>query len=54
MEFGDRIEWKGCSGNYGGIVAKSENGEPIVKMDDGKFFPLKDVISSPSLKVVMV
>ena len=54
MKYGDRIEWRGLSKNYGGIVAKSENGEPIVKMDDGKFFPLKDVISSPSLKVIMV
>lgn len=54
MKEGDRIEWTGCSGHYGGIVAQSENGQPIVKMDDGRFFPLKDVIKSPSLKVIMV
>lgn len=54
MKYGDRIEWKGLSKTHGGIVVKDENGEPIVKMDDGKFFPLKDVIDSPSLKVIMV
>ena len=51
MKDGDRIEWEGCSQVCGGIVAKGENGEQIVKMDDGKFFPLKDVINSKSLKV---
>lgn len=54
MKYGDRIEWRGLSKNYGGIVAKGEDGQPIVKMDDGKSFPLKDVINSPSLKVTMV
>lgn len=54
MKEGDRIEWRGLSKSHGGMVAKSENGELIVKMDDGKFFPLKDVINSPSLKVTMV
>lgn len=54
MREGDRIEWKGLSKNHGGIVAKIGNGELIIKMDDGKFFPLKDVINSPSLKVTMV
>ena len=54
MKFGDRIEWEGCSKSYGGTVVKGENGQPVVKMDDGKFFPLKDVINSPSLKVIMV
>lgn len=54
MKYGDRIEWRGLSKSYGGIVAKGEDGQPIVKMDDGKFFPLKDVINSPSLKVTMV
>ena len=54
MKYGDRIEWRGLTKNYGGIVAKGEDGQPIVKMDDGKFFPLKDVINSPSLKVTMV
>ena len=54
MKYGDRIEWRGCSKNYGGIIVKGENGKPIVKMDDGRLFPLKDVIKSPSLKVIMV
>lgn len=54
MKYGDRIEWEGCSKKHGGVIVKSENGKPIVKMDDGKFFPLKDVINSPSLKEIMV
>lgn len=54
MKYGDRIEWMGLSKTHGGIVVKGENGKPVVKMDDGKFIPLKDVISSHSLKVVMV
>lgn len=54
MKYGDRIEWTGCSKTHGGTVVKSEDGRPIVKMDDGRFFPLKDVIKSPSLKVIMV
>lgn len=54
MNYGDRVEWEGCSKTHGGIVVKSENGQPIIKMDDGKFFPLNDVINSPSLKVTMV
>ena len=34
-----------------GVIVKGENGRPLVKMDDGKFFQLKDVINSKSLKV---
>lgn len=54
MKCGDRIEWKGLCKIHYGIVAKGENGELIVKTDDGKFFLLKDVKNSPSLKVTMV
>ena len=51
MKYGDRIEWRGLSKNYGGIVAKGENGGLIVLTGGGKFFPLKDVINSKFLKV---
>lgn len=54
MKAGDRIEWRGLCKTHCGIVAKGENGELIVKMDGGKFLPLKDVKNSPSLKVTMV
>lgn len=51
MEFGDKLEWKGLCKTHSGVVVKGENGVPLVKMDDGKFFQLKDVIKSKSLKV---
>jgi hypothetical protein len=54
MKYGDRLEWKGLCKTHSGIVAKGENGEPIVKMEDGKVFLLKDVKNSKSLKVIMV
>ena len=52
MNVGDKLEWKGINGSCYGIVAKGENGEPIVRMEDGKFFLLKDVKNSKSLKVI--
>ena len=52
MEAGDRLEWEGINGTCHGVVAKSENGELIVLTGAGKFFPLKDIINSMSLKVV--
>lgn len=54
MKYGDRLEWKGLCKTHSGIVAKGENGEPIVRMEDGKYFLLKDVKNSKSLKVIMV
>lgn len=54
MQYGDKLEWKGLCKTHYGVIVKGENGRPLVKMDDGKFFLLKDVINSPSLKVVMV
>lgn len=52
MKYGDRLEWKGLCNTHSGIVAKDENGEPIVQMENGKSFLLKDVINSKSLKVI--
>ena len=54
MKCGDKLEWQGVNGTCYGVVAKSENGELIILTGNGKFFPLKDVINSPSLKVIMV
>ena len=54
MKCGDKLEWQGINGTCHGVVAKSENGELIILTGNGKFFPLKDVIKSPSLKVTMV
>lgn len=51
MKYGDKLEWKGLCKNHHGVIVKGENDRPLVKMDDGKFFQLKDVINSKSLKV---
>lgn len=51
MKYGDKLEWKGLCKTHTGVVVKGEDGRPLVKMDDGKFFLLKDVINSKSLKV---
>lgn len=52
MKYGDRLEWKGLCKTHSEIVVKGENGQPIVRMEDGKFFLLKDVKNSKSLKVI--
>lgn len=51
MKYGDKLEWEGVCKTHTGVIVKGENGEPLVKMDDGNFFRLKDVINSRSLKV---
>lgn len=51
MECGDRLEWKGLCKTHHGVIVKGEDGRLLVKVDDGKFFQLKDVINSQSLKV---
>lgn len=52
MKYGDRLEWEGVCRTQAGVIVKSGNGEPLVKMEDGKFFRLKDVKNSKSLKVI--
>lgn len=51
MKYGDRLEWEGLCKTHHGVIVKGENGRPLVKMDDGKSFQLKDVINSRSFKV---
>ena len=51
MKYGDKLEWKGLCKTHHGVIVKGENGRPLVKMDDGKFFQLKDVINSLSSKM---
>ena len=52
MKYGDKLEWKGLCKIHHGVIVKGENGQPIVRMEDGKFFLLKDVKNSKSLKVI--
>ena len=51
MKYGDKLEWKGLCKTHHGVIVKGENGTPLVMMDDGKSFLLKDVMKSKSLKV---
>lgn len=52
MKYGDKLEWKGLCKTHHGVIVKGENGTPLVMMDDGKSFLLKDVKNSKSLKVI--
>jgi hypothetical protein len=52
MKKGDIIEWRCVNGICRGIVTESENGELICKVDNKNAFPLKDLLNSPSLKIV--
>lgn len=52
MKKGDRLEWKSVNGISRGIVTESENGELICKVDDKTAFPLKDLLDSPSLRII--
>lgn len=49
---GDILEWKTINGICRAIVTESENGELICHVDDKTSFQLKDVITSPSLKII--
>lgn len=52
MKYGDKLEWEGLCKTHHGVIVKGEDGRPLVKMDNGKSFQLKDVIYSRSLKVI--
>lgn len=52
MKKGDILEWRCVNGISRGIVTERGNGELICKVDDKTAFPLKDLLNSPSLKIV--
>lgn len=52
MKKGDIIEWRAVNGICRGIVTESENGGLICRVDDMTAFPLKNLLNSPSLKMV--
>lgn len=52
MEAGEILEWKTINGICRGIVTESENGHLICKVDDKTAFPLKDILTSQSLKKI--
>ena len=52
MKIGDKLEWEGINCICHGVVAKGENGEPVVLTGGGKAFLLKDVINSKKTKVI--
>ena len=49
---GDTLEWKGVHSSHQGLVAKSDNGELIVQMEDGHSFLPKDLLQSKSIKLI--
>ena len=52
MKKGDILEWNNVNGICRGIVTESENGELICKVNDKTAFPLKDLRTSFSLRIV--
>ena len=56
MKEGDFIEWRGANKIYRGKVIKSDTSSEgfIVRLDNGKTFPLKDLRHSRSAKLIEV
>lgn len=58
MKEGDIIEWRGANRIYRGKVIKSDTSSDsegfIVRLDNGKTFPLKDLRHSRSAKLIEV
>lgn len=52
MKEGDILEWNNVNGICRGIVTYSEQGELICKVNDKTAFPLKDLRTSFSLRIV--
>lgn len=52
MRKGDILEWKAVNGISRGIVTESDNGQLIIRVDDKTAFPLKDIINSPSVRII--
>lgn len=52
MRKGDILEWKYVNGVCRGIVTESDNGQLVIRVDDKTAFPLKDVINSPSMRII--
>ena len=56
MKEGDIIEWRGANRIHRGKVIKSDTSSEgfIVRLDNGKTFPLKDLRHSRSAKLIEV
>lgn len=52
LKAGDIVEWQGCSKVYQGTATIRENGELVIMMSNGKFFPLRDLRFSRSVRIV--
>lgn len=52
MKEGDVIEWRGLNKSYRGTLTRSEEGEWIVRLVNGKFFPFGDISASKSIHTI--
>lgn len=57
MKEGDIIEWRGLNKTYRGVIVKCDPVFPheeglILRMDNGKTFPLKDLRHAKSAKLI--
>ena len=51
MRIGDTLGWRGVNKDHHGIITQSENGDLVVRMDDGSCLPLEDLLGSKSFRV---
>lgn len=54
MKEGDIIEWRAVNKTIRGKVIRSESGEFVCQLDNGKTFPLKDLRLAKSAKLIEV
>ena len=51
MKIGDAVEWKAVNRSYRGTITKTAKDELIVIMENGRSFPLDNLIGS-NLKIL--
>jgi len=51
MKIGDTIGWRGVNKDHHGIIEQNENGDLVVRMNDGRILPLEDLLGSKTFRV---
>ena len=51
MKLGDTLGWRGVNKDHHGIISQSEQGDLVVRMEDGSILPLEDLLGSKCLRV---
>jgi len=51
MKLGDTLGWRGVNKDHHGIISQSEQGDLVVRMEDGSILPLEDLLGAKSFRV---